>query len=155
MELHATLTTLIQFSEPAVCQDNRLARMGLLWVTRWPVKLLLFVTVCTFSLYCVLMSVNAVLLSSVFTGFAELCYFPFMAKAMDKGEKEHFVPFSEDALYRAGVSLNYPCCSLTIRIHCGLRIRMLLALLHPIVKTLCLVPCRSMSSGDPHSWQPC
>lgn len=77
--------------------------MGLLWLVRWPVKLSLFVVVFTFTAYCVLMSVNAVLLSSIFVKITEYCYFPFMAMAMDKGEKEHFIPIDEGALYRAGV----------------------------------------------------
>lgn len=77
--------------------------MALLWAARWPVRVLLFATVAAFVLYCVLMSVNAVLTDPIFTRFTALCYFPFITKAMNKGEEKGFAPFSEDALYRAGV----------------------------------------------------
>jgi hypothetical protein len=77
--------------------------MAVLWAARWPVRVLLVATVSVFVLYCVLMSVNAVLLNAIFTRFTALCYLPFMTQAMNKGEEKGFAPFSEDALYRAAV----------------------------------------------------
>ena len=78
--------------------------MEVMWVLRWPIKALLFLSVALFCVYSVLITTNAVLQDPLFDKLSAFCYFPFIQSALDKGKGEGLGFLKEDVLYCAAVS---------------------------------------------------
>lgn len=83
--------------------------LGLL---RLAVKALVGLVIAAFVAFTVLITLNSVLLSSVFQKFTAICYFPYITKALNKNaEEKAFAFLAEDRLYSAAVT---PSCPITI-----------------------------------------
>ncbi len=78
--------------------------MVVLRLLRWTTKVLVGLVMSAFVLGSVLITLNKVLLSSVFQKFSSIYYFPFITKALKKGaEAEGFAFLAEDRLYSVAV----------------------------------------------------
>lgn len=82
--------------------------MEALWLLRWPIKALLFLSVALFVVYSILITTNVVLQNPLFNEVSALCYFPFIQKALNKGRGEGLGFLKEDVLYSAAV-MHDPC----------------------------------------------
>ena len=81
--------------------------MVALCLLRWTTKALVGLVISAFVAFTVLITLNKILMSSIFQTFTAICYFPFITEALKKGpEAGAFAFLQEDRLYSAAVR---PC----------------------------------------------